>query len=88
MIFSTVASPVSFQEGKASSCGCSEPMDAFRFGKGRLSFRNVFVVAMNLLLSCPDLEAQSNEFQTEKDWEHAWYHTPRIARMIWLAVLQ
>lgn len=67
MIFSTVASPVSFQEGKASSCGCSEPMDAFRFGKGRLSFRNVFVVAMNLLLSCPDLEAQSNEFQTEKD---------------------
>lgn len=33
MIFSTVASPVSFQEGKASSCGCSEPMDVIALEK-------------------------------------------------------
>lgn len=33
MIFSTVGSPVSFQEGKASSCGCNEPVDVITLGK-------------------------------------------------------
>lgn len=33
MIFSTVGSLVSFQEGKASSCGCNEPVDVITLGK-------------------------------------------------------